>query len=797
MSELVRLRNAVARGQCRILHLKTTYRLRLIDQLRFITNPTDQPQLTSMRLRRLFLPCVSLLLAVTAFAVQPATDTEIEAAVEKLLSQMTLAEKLGQMSQRHYALKPATVITAAEEAVRQGQVGSFLNPDTAETVNKLQKIATEESRLKIPLIFGIDVIHGYRTLFPIPLGQSCSWNPTLIQSAAHVAAVEASSAGIRWTFAPMLDITRDARWGRIAETLGEDPVLTSQLGAAMVRGFQGTNLADPQSIAACAKHYVGYGATEGGRDYNTTLIPEAELRNIYLPSFRAARNAGVQTFMSAFNDLNGVPASGNAFTLRKVLRDEWAFDGFVVSDWESVKELIPHGVAADARDAARIGINAGVDMEMVSPFYREHGESLLREGSISPAMIDEAVRRILRVKFRLGLFANPYTDTTRPNVLLTEESLNIARELATQSMVLLKNEKSLLPLSSTTKTVAVLGPLADSAIDMRGCWSCRGEASECRTVYSVFKDYVGPKAKVLYAPGLKHASSSDTSDISDAVKAARKADVVVLCVGEPHELSGEARCRAFLDLPGAQDQLINAVAAVGKPLALVVFGGRPLTFTHAASLSQSILYVWHPGTMAGPAICDLLFGRANPSGKLTTTFPRTVGQIPLYYNHYNTGRPVPVDPKAAQTPLGTAEDPKGYYSQYLDVPQAPAYPFGFGLSYTTFAYSDLKIESPDTSGQVVATVTIANTGTRDGVEIAQLYTRQLVGSLTRPVKELKDFQRILLKAGEKRTLRFELPKQSLGYYDNEGRFLVEPGKFQLWIAPNSAEGKPVEFTLGI
>lgn len=751
-----------------------------------------------MRLCRLLLPCVALLFATATFAAQPMTDAEIEAAVEKLLSEMTLAEKLGQMSQQHYNTKSATNPVDSANAVRNGQVGSFLNPDSTETVNKLQKIAVEESRLKIPLIFGIDVIHGYRTLFPIPLGQSCSWNPDLIEAAGRVAAIEASSTGIRWTFAPMLDITRDARWGRIAETLGEDPVLTGRLGAAMVRGFQGKNLAAPDSIAACAKHYVGYGAAEGGRDYNTTLIPEAELRNIYLPSFRAAKEAGVQTFMSAFNDLNGVPASGNAFTIRQVLQKEWGFDGFVVSDWESVMEMVVHGSAADKRDAGRLGINAGVDMEMVSTTYRTHGESLLREGTISPAMLDDSVRRILRVKFRLGLFDNPYTDTKRPSPFLSDENLRVARELATESMVLLKNEKSLLPLSpEKAKTVAVLGPLADSGVDMRGCWSCKGEANECRTVYSVFKDYVGPKGKVLYAPGLKHGSSTDTSEISDAVKAAKKADVVVLCVGEPHELSGEARCRASLDLPGAQEQLIAAIAATGKPIVLVVFGGRPLTFAKAASLSQAILYAWHPGTMAGPAICDLLYGRANPSGKLTTTFPRTVGQVPLYYNHKNTGRPVPIDPKAAQTPIGTAEDPKGYYSQYLDLPQAPAYPFGYGLSYTTFAYSDLKVEAPDANGVIAATVTIANTGPRDGVEIAQLYTRQLVGSLTRPVKELKGFERVALKAGEKRTVRFELPKQSLGYYDNTGRFLLEPGKYHLWIAPNSAEGKPVEFMLGL
>jgi beta-glucosidase len=750
-----------------------------------------------MRHRCLFLPCAALFFAATAFAAQPTTDAEIEIAVEKLLSQMTLAEKLGQMSQQHYNTKSLTNPTDSANAVRRGQVGSFLNPDSTETVNKLQKIAVEESHLKIPLIFGIDVIHGYRTLFPIPLGQSCSWNPELIEAAGRVAAIEASSAGIRWTFAPMLDITRDARWGRIAETLGEDPYLTGRLGAAMVRGFQGKNLAAPDSIAGCAKHYVGYGAAEGGRDYNTTLIPEAELRNIYLPSFRAAKEAGVQTFMSAFNDLNGVPASGNVFTLRQVLQKEWGFDGFVVSDWESVKEMIVHGVAADLHDAARLGINAGVDMEMVSTSYRDHGKALLREGSISAAMINDSVRRILRVKFRLGLFDNPYTDTTRPSSLLTEENLRVARELATESMVLLKNEKSFLPLSAdSAKTVAVIGPLADSGVDMRGCWSCKGEANECRTVVSVFKDYVGPTGKVLYAPGLKHASSSDTADIAAAVKAAKKSDVVVLCVGEPHELSGEARSRAFLDLPGAQDQLIAAIAATGKPIVLVVFSGRPLTFAKAASLSQAILFAWHPGTMAGPAICDLLYGRTNPSGKLTVTFPRTVGQIPLYYNHKNTGRPVPIDPKAAQTPIGTAEDPKGYYSQYLDLPQAPAYPFGYGLSYTTFAYSDLKVEAPDANGVIALTVTIANTGARDGVEIAQLYIRQLVGTLTRPVRELKGFQRVALKVGEKRTLHFELPKQSLGYYDNTGRFLLEPGKYHLWIAPNSAEGKPVEFMLG-
>jgi len=746
--------------------------------------------------RRLLPLCASLLLAAaSSFAAAPTRDAAMEAKIEKLLSQMTLEEKLGQMSQHHYEVKPGVTLASMQDAARQGKVGSFLNPDSAETVNMLQRLAVEESRLKIPLIFGLDVIHGYRTLFPIPLGQSCSWNPELIQAAARVAASEASTAGIRWTFAPMLDISHDPRWGRVAETLGEDPFLTSRLGAAMVRGFQGENLADPQSLAACAKHYVGYGAAEGGRDYNTTLIPEPELRNTYLPSFRAAREAGVQTFMSAFNDLNGVPTSGNAFTLRKILRDGWAFDGFVVSDWKSVVELIPHGYAADERDAARLGINAGVDMEMVSTTYRENGEALLRDGAITQAMIDDAVRRILRVKFHLGLFENPYTDTSRKPVYLTKESLHVASELATQSIVLLKNDHNTLPLSPDTKTIALLGPLADSALDMRGCWSCAGEAKECRTLYSVFKDYVSPKTRVLFAPGLPSATSLATAGIAAAVKAARKADVVVLCVGEGHDLSGEARCRAFLDLPGAQQQLVDAVAATGKPLVLVVFGGRPITFARAADAAQSVLFAWHPGTMAGPALADLLFGRATPSGKLTMTFPRTVGQIPIYYNHKNTGRPTDFTEEKRGIPVGTPQNTEGYYSRYLDVHSTPAYPFGYGLSYTTFAYSSLKLGGPNENGTCTITATLTNTGSRDGVEIVQLYTHQFTGSLTRPVKELKGFQRIALKTSESKTVTFALPKQSLGYYNGENRFVIEPGRFELWLGGSSETGLHTEFTL--
>lgn len=744
-----------------------------------------------MRLSPLVLCCGCLFLSAAVLNARESADLALESRVERLLAEMTLAEKVGQMSQGRYVSKPAAAIAETEGAVRAGLVGSFLNPDSVETVNRLQKIAVEQSRLGIPLVFARDVIHGYRTLFPIPLGQSCSWHPELIEAAGRIAAREASSAGIRWTFAPMLDIARDARWGRIAETLGEDPVLTARLGAAMVRGFQGENLADPHSIAACAKHYVGYGAAEGGRDYNTTLIPEAELRNVYLPPFRAALEAGVQTFMSGFNDLNGVPASGNAMILRKILRQEWGFDGLVVSDWDAINELVSHGAAASEEEAARIAIGAGVDMEMFSTTYRRNTESLLRKKAISEALLDNAVRNILRVKFRLGLFEFPFADTARAVPLLSEGSLEVARRLAAESVVLLKNDRSFLPLSAdVSQTIAVIGPLADSQADMRGCWYCRSEARDCRTVYAALKENAGPAAKIAYAAGLKHPSSEDTSDIDSAVATAAAADVVVLCVGEPQDLSGESRSRACLDLPGAQERLVSAVAATGKPIVLVVFGGRPLTFDKAASASRAILYAWHPGTMAGPALCDLLYGRDVPSGKLTVSFPRTVGQIPLYYNHRNTGRPLPaIAPNLHDDPL------EGNYSRYIDLPQTPAYPFGFGLSYTTFVYSDLKVEGPNTDGLIVATATIANTGPRDGVEIAQLYTRQIAGSLTRPVKELKDFRRVPLKAGEKRTVRFELPRQALGYYDNNGSFLIEKGKFRLWIAPSSAEGEAVEFTL--
>jgi beta-glucosidase len=740
----------------------------------------------------------AFLLTLTLVAKLPPTPTgpALDAAVENLLSQMTLAEKLGQMSQ---ASRQPYVdhIAQTKESIRKGDLGSILNATRREQIDEFQRVAVEESRLKIPLLFGLDVIHGYRTLFPIPLAQSCSWNLELVEKAARIAALEATAEGIRWTFAPMLDLTRDARWGRIAETVGEDPLLASRLGTAMIRGFQGDDLAAPTSMAACGKHFVGYGAAEAGRDYNTTLIPDTELRNFYLPAFKAAKDAGVLTYMSAFNDLNGVPTSANPRTLRKILRGEWGFTGFVVSDWTSIDELIPHGFAADGREAAQKAISAGVDMEMVSPHYRDFGADLLDKNELNPAMIDDAVRRILRVKFQLGLFANPYTDLATARTSknpLQPEHLHVARQLATESMVLLKNEGALLPLSEKLKSVAVIGPLSDNGDDMRGCWFCESIPSDTVTPLAALSEALKPRAKVLHAAGTKRDIDESTEGFSAAVKAARRADVVVLCLGEGRDLSGEARSRAFLELPGAQEKLFDAVAATGKPIVLVLFSGRPMVFSKQFAKARAVLYAWHPGTMAGPALADLLLGKAVPSGKLTVSFPRTVGQIPVYYNHRNTGRPP--QKENVGLPMGTPQDPQGYFSKFIDVHSTPEYPFGHGLSYTTFAYSDLKITQPENAqGSLTATATVKNTGARDGVEVVQLYIRDLVGSVTRPVRELKGFERVQLKAGEQRTVVFSLPTRELGFFNEEGRYIIEAGKFHLWIGGNSEATLRGEFEL--
>src|SRR5579872_2311256 len=616
-----------------------------------------------------------------AMAAGSAPAENVESRIDTLLARMTLEEKLGQMSQSTSMASP--ISEEIKQQIRTGRWGSFLNAGSAADRAEAQRIAMKESRLGIPLIFGRDVIHGYRTIFPIPLGESASWDADLIARAAHDAAVEAAADGIHWTFAPMIDIARDPRWGRVAESLGEDPYLTSVLGSAMIRGFQGESLDRSDSLAACAKHYAGYGAAEGGRDYNSAWIPEALLRDVYLPPFRAARDNGVATFMTAFNTLNGIPATGNPFLLRDILRGEWKFGGIVVSDYEAVSNLIAHGYAVDARDAARKSILAGVDMEMVSTTFFDHGKSLLEAHQIDMKQIDESVRDILRLKFRLGLF-----DGRRSTGPSKAEARETAQQLATESMVLLKNERGVLPLRKGIGKIAVIGPLADSPADQMGTWAMDGNAADSRTPLAALRDMLGSE-RVLYARALRNSRDTSTSGFPEAIRAAQQADTVLLFLGEEAVLSGEARSRAFLNLPGAQEKLIDQLAATGKPLIAVIMAGRPLTFHQAAEKLDAILYAWHPGTMGGPAIASLLFGDAAPSGRLTITFPRAVGQVPIYYAHLNTGRP-PLQSELG-VPMGSPENPKDYTSRYIDLDFTPEYPFGYGLSYKTFQYSETGV----------------------------------------------------------------------------------------------------------
>ena len=684
------------------------------------------------------------------------------------------------MARRTETFGPSTVTWFA-----RALLGSTLNVRGVQRTNELQAIAVKESRLKIPLIFGFDVIHGYRTIFPVPLGEASSWDPAVAERSASIAAAEARSAGVHWTFAPMLDIARDARWGRIVEGSGEDTYLGAIMARARVRGFQGRDYSAPDKVVACAKHWVAYGAAEAGRDYNTTDMSERTLREIYFPPFKAALDEGVGTFMSAFNDLNGVPSSANPFTLTRVLRGEWKFDGFVVSDYTSVEELIKHGVAANEQEAAREALSAGVDMEMVSRLYNKHGAELLRSGKVSPATLDEAVRRILRIKFRLGLFEHPYTDETRErSALLSPENLAAAREIAARSQVLLKNDRETLPLSKEVKSIALVGPLANDQKDMLGSWTGDGDAANAVTLLDGIKAKVSTATKINYAKGCDIDSDS-TAGIDEAVRAARKSDVVIVAVGESAEMSGEASSRSSLDLPGRQLDLVKAVQATGKPVVVVLMNGRPLTINWIAENTPAILETWFGGTQAGNAIADVLFGDVNPGGKLPVTFPRTVGQEPLYYNHKNTGRPPDAKNK--------------YSSKYLDVPWTPLFPFGYGLSYTQFQLSNLRLSQrsirPD--GRVTVSVEVTNTGKRTGDEVVQLYTRDVAASVTRPVRELKGFQRVTLRPGEKRRIEFTLAPEHLGFYNREMRFVVEPGEFKVMVGTSSADERELVATFAV
>jgi len=723
---------------------------------------------------RLLVLLVILSCVVTPVSLSKVTQkTDIESRVNALLAKMTLEEKLGQLQQLdgegNGAFRPEHL-----ELARKGLLGSTLNVRGAQRSNQLQRAAFEESRLKIPLIFGFDVIHGYRTVFPIPLGEAASWDPATVEKGAAVAAAEARASGVHWTFAPMLDIARDARWGRIAEGAGEDTFLGAAMARARVRGFQGSDYSAPDKVVACAKHWVAYGAAQAGRDYNTTDMSEHTLRSVYLPPFKAAVDAGVGTLMSAFNDLNGVPASGNHFILTEILRGEWKFDGFVVSDYNAVNELINHGFAADGKDAAQLGLNAGVDMEMVSRLFNQHGSALLKEGKLSQATIDEAVRRILRIKFRLGLFDHPYADEARERaVILSAENVAAARAAAARSFVLLKNDQNLLPLSKETKSIAVIGPLADSQRDMLGSWSGDGKAEDAVTVLAGIKAKA-PSAKISYAKGCD-VNGDATDGFAEAVRIAKEADVVVVAVGESADMSGEAASRASLDIPGRQLDLLQVLKQTGKPLVVVLMNGRPMTINWLATNAGAILETWFSGVQGGNAIADVLFGDVNPGGKLPVTFPRAVGQVPLYYNHMNTGRP--------------PNEKEKYTSKYLDVPWTPLYPFGYGLSYTKFQVTNLQLNAPSIrrDGKITAAFDVQNTGTRAGDEVVQLYIRDVAASVTRPVKELRGFQRITLQPGEKRQVEFVLGSEQLGFYNRELKWVVEPGEFKVMAGSNSED----------
>ena len=719
-------------------------------------------------------------------------NTEIENKVETLLHKMTLEEKLGQMNQ----LSPWDFEDLAKR-VRKGEVGSILNVVNPEEVNKIQKIAVEESRLGIPLIVSRDVIHGYKTIFPIPLGQAATFNPEVVKEGARVAAIEASADGIRWTFAPMIDVARDPRWGRIAESCGEDPHLNAVMGTAMIKGYQGDSLNDPTAIAACAKHFVAYGAAEGGRDYNSTFIPERVLRNVYLPPFKAAADAGCATFMTSFNDNDGVPSTANSFVLKDVLRKEWKYDGMVVTDWASALEMVNHGFCTDGKDAAEKSVNAGVDMEMVSETFIQNLKQSIAENKVSIETIDNAVRNILRLKFRLGLFDNPYVVTPQ-TVKYAEKHLQTAKTAAEQSVILLKNENQTLPFTDKIKTLAIIGPMADAPYEQMGTWVFDGEKEHTQTPLTAIKEMYGNKVKLLFEKGLEYSRDKNTAGIVRAVSAARQADAVVVFVGEESILSGEAHSLANLNLQGAQSQLIKELAATGKPVVTVIMAGRQLAIADEVKVSDAMLYSFHPGTMGGPAIADILFGKVNPSGKTPVTFPRMSGQVPIYYAQHKTGRPAnPTEMLIDEIPVEAGQTSVGCRSFYLDAGNSPLFPFGYGLSYTTFEYSNLSLASDKLTAQDTLSIsfTLKNTGKYDGTEVVQLYVQDKVGSITRPVKELKRFQRVTLKAGESTQVSLSLPVSELAFWGYDMNYTVEPGDFRLWVGTNSAEGLTKDFSV--
>jgi beta-glucosidase len=725
------------------------------------------------------------LLMVSLFAA--AQQETIDQKVNALLKKMTIEEKIGQLNQYtgdNSATGPITINPNKQAEIKSGIVGSMLNIVGTKYTRQYQELAMQ-SRLKIPLLFGQDVIHGYKTTFPLPLAEAASWDLAAIELAARVAATEAAASGIHWTFAPMVDISRDPRWGRVMEGAGEDTYLGSKIAYARVKGFQGNKLGDLNSVMACVKHFAAYGAAVGGRDYNSVDMSERMLWETYLPPFKAALDAGAATFMNSFNDLNGIPATGNAHLQRDILKGKWNFQGFVVSDWGSIGEMVAHGYSEDLKAAALSAITAGSDMDMESNAYRYHLADLVKEGKVPVELIDDAVKRILRKKFELGLFDDPYkySDQKRADKALSNpEHRKAALDVAQKSIVLLKNENETLPLSKNLKTIAFIGPMVKEYKENMGFWSVElPEVDYNKWIVSQWdglQNKVGKNTKLLYAKGCE-VDGDNKDGFAEAVATAKQADVVILSIGERRDMSGEAKSRSDIHLPGVQEDLVKAIQATGKPVVVLVNAGRPLIFNWTADNVPAIVYTWWLGTEAGNAIANVLFGDYNPSGKLPMTFPREVGQIPIYYNHYSTGRPA------------KDEDSKNYVSAYIDLKNSPKFPFGYGLSYTKFNYSDLKLSSTKMKNNETIKVSfqLSNVGKIAGEEVVQLYLKDKFGSVVRPVLELRDFQKVKLNAGESKTIEFTIDKEKLSFYNDKLEFIAEPGDFEVMIGASSADIK--------
>jgi len=734
-------------------------------------------------------------LAVCGFAFLIACTTPknnsssaIDTRVDSLLSLMTLEEKIGQLTlyTSDYDVTGPHIRKGYTDDLKAGKVGSIFNAVGADYTRKLQDIAVKETRLGIPLLFGYDVIHGYKTIFPIPLGETASWDLDIMEKSASIAAAEAASEGIHWTFAPMVDITRDPRWGRIAEGAGEDTYLGMQVAKARVKGFQG-DLTSPNNVLACVKHFAAYGAPQAGRDYHTVDMSERTLREVYLPPYKAAIDAGVATVMTSFNEVDGMPASGSRFLMTNILRNEWGFTGFVVTDYTSIMEMIYHGVAGDTATAAALSLNAGVDMDMQSGFFQSALPQLVKDGKVKEQDIDIAVRRILKKKFELGLFEDPYRNSNterEKETIMKPEYIEASRDVAKRSIVLLKNANNLLPLSKEIKKLAVIGPLADNKKELIGSWSAQGDGMKCVSVMEGIKSKVSASTQILFTTG-SELNDKSTAGFAEAVKLVKQADVVVLAIGEAAWMSGEASSRTQITLPGVQQELANEIIKTGKPVIIVLMNGRPLAIPELDEKAGAILETWFLGTQAGNAIADVLFGDYNPSGKLPVTFPRSLGQVPIFYSAKNTGRPMEVDPNLK------------YTSKYLDESNYPLYPFGYGLSYTTFTYGDVQLSNKEISANDTLTVTctVTNTGTRSGEEVVQLYVRDLVGSVTRPVKELKGFQKINLSTGESKSVTFQLTAVDLSFYRKDMSFGTEPGDFEVYVGGDSKNVKTGSFHL--